>query len=35
MDEDARKAMTFLALKAAIFILLPALAALLAVFFLL
>ncbi|WP_422377005.1 phosphoribosylformylglycinamidine synthase-associated small membrane protein [Roseibium sp.] len=35
MDEDARKAMTFLALKAAIFILVPALAALLAVFFLL
>ncbi|ASP33424.1 phosphoribosylformylglycinamidine synthase-associated small membrane protein [Labrenzia sp. VG12] len=35
MDEDARKAVTFLALKAAIFILVPALAALLAVFFLL
>ena len=35
MDEDARKAVTFLAVKAAIFILLPALAALIAVFVLL
>jgi len=35
MDEDTRKAMTFLAVKAAIFILLPALAALVAVFVLL
>jgi len=35
MDEDTRKAVTFLAVKAAIFILLPALAALVAVFVLL
>lgn len=35
MDEDARKAVIFLAVKAAIFILLPALAALIAVFVLL
>ena len=35
MDEDTRKAITFMALKAAIFILLPAIAALVAVFVLL
>lgn len=35
MDEDTRKIVNFLAVKAAIFILLPAIAALLAVFFLL
>jgi hypothetical protein len=35
MDDDTRKAISFLAVKAAIFILLPAIAALLAVFFLL
>ncbi|WP_319382743.1 phosphoribosylformylglycinamidine synthase-associated small membrane protein [Roseibium sp.] len=31
MDEDTRKAVTFMALKAAVFILLPAIAALVAV----
>ena len=31
MDEDTRKAVTFMALKAAVFILLPAIAALIAV----
>ncbi len=31
MDEDTRKAITFMALKAAVFILVPALAALIAV----
>jgi len=35
MDEDTRKAITFLAVKAAIFILVPALAALIAVLVLL
>jgi hypothetical protein len=35
MDDDTRKAISFLAVKAAIYILLPAIAALLAVFFLL
>ena len=35
MDEDTRKAATFTALKAAAFILLPAIAALIAVFVLL
>jgi len=35
MDEDTRKAITFMAVKAAIFILLPAVAALIAVFVLL
>lgn len=35
MDEDARKAFVFLATKAAIFILLPAIAALAAVFLML
>jgi hypothetical protein len=35
VDEDARKAVTFLAVKAAIFILLPAFAAAIAVLFLL
>ncbi|MBO6895576.1 MAG: phosphoribosylformylglycinamidine synthase [Roseibium sp.] len=35
MDEDARRIVKFLAVKAAIFILLPAIAALAAVFFLL
>jgi len=35
MDDDTRKAVTFMALKAAVFILLPALAALIAVFVLL
>jgi hypothetical protein len=35
MDDNTRKAISFLAVKAAIFILLPAIAALLAVFFLL
>jgi hypothetical protein len=35
MDEDARKAVVFLAFKAAIFILLPAIAALVAVLVLL
>ncbi|MEL7529244.1 MAG: phosphoribosylformylglycinamidine synthase-associated small membrane protein [Pseudomonadota bacterium] len=35
MDEDTRKAVTFMALKAAVFILLPAIAALIAVFVLL
>ena len=31
MDEDTRKAVTFMAVKAAVFILIPALAALIAV----
>ncbi|MEM9631016.1 MAG: phosphoribosylformylglycinamidine synthase-associated small membrane protein [Pseudomonadota bacterium] len=35
MDEDTRKAITFMAVKAAIFILVPALAAVIAVFTLL
>lgn len=35
MDEDTRKAVTFLAVKAAVFILIPALAALIAVIVLL
>ena len=35
MDEDTRQAVTFMALKAAVFILLPAIAALVAVFVLL
>ncbi|WP_306145994.1 phosphoribosylformylglycinamidine synthase-associated small membrane protein [Roseibium sp. MMSF_3412] len=35
MDEDTRKAVTFMALKAAVFILLPAIAALIAVYVLL
>ncbi|MCX2722136.1 phosphoribosylformylglycinamidine synthase-associated small membrane protein [Roseibium salinum] len=35
MDEDARKAIIFMALKAAVFILVPALAALIAVLVLL
>jgi hypothetical protein len=35
MDEDARKAITFLAIKAAVFILLPAFAAVIAVLVLL
>ncbi|MES0810826.1 phosphoribosylformylglycinamidine synthase-associated small membrane protein [Roseibium sp. SCPC15] len=35
MDEDTRKAITFMAIKAAIFILVPALAAAIAVFTLL
>ena len=35
MDDDTRKAVTFMALKAAVFILLPAIAALIAVFVLL
>ncbi|MBG6143032.1 MAG: phosphoribosylformylglycinamidine synthase-associated small membrane protein [Roseibium album] len=35
MDEDTRKAITFMAIKAAIFILVPALAALVAVLVLL
>jgi hypothetical protein len=35
MDDNTRKALSFMAVKAAIFILLPAIAALAAVFFLL
>lgn len=35
MDDDSRKTLIFMAIKAAVFILLPALAALSAVFFLL